>query len=67
MKTTKISIKEAAALMGVSEQYIRIGLQRGILPIGCAMKMTGNRYTYYISPKRFTEYTGIVISEGGNG
>lgn len=46
MKNTKISIKEAAALMGVSEQYIRIGLQRGILPIGCAMKMTGNRYTY---------------------
>ena len=57
----KITVKMAAELMGVSEQFIRTALQQGKLPIGTAVKLTGNRYTYYISPKKFTEYTGIKI------
>lgn len=55
----RITVKDAARLMGVSEMFVRIGLQRGRLPIGTAMKMNGNRYTYYINPKQFEEYTGI--------
>ena len=42
-------------MMGVSEQFIRIGLQRGSLPIGCAVKMS-DRFTYYISRKKLNEY-----------
>ena len=44
-------------MMGMSEQFIRIGLQRGILPIGTAVQIS-TRYTYHISPKLLAEYLG---------
>lgn len=49
--------------MDKSEMFVRIGLQRGILPIGTAIKLNGKHYTYYISPKLFKDYTGIDPSE----
>ena len=52
-----ISVKEAAARLGKSEQFVRIGLQQGILPIGTAVKMS-SRWTYHISPKKLEEYAG---------
>jgi len=45
-------------MMGVSSQFIRIGLQRGTLPIGTAVKMS-SVWTYYISPELFEQFTGI--------
>lgn len=59
--TVKLSITQAAKLMGASPQFIRLGLQRKELPFGYAMKMNGNRYVYHISPKKFSEYTGVVF------
>lgn len=38
----KISVKEAARCMGKSDQFVRIGLQRGLLPFGNAVPGTGN-------------------------
>ena len=69
-----LGVKEAARLMSqksktnpngkrVSEQFIRIGLQRGLLPIGNAVQNPGGTYTYYISPKLFEEYTGIKLPD----
>ncbi|MCT4544384.1 MAG: hypothetical protein N4A63_12635 [Vallitalea sp.] len=52
-----ISVKEAANKMGKSEQFVRVGLQRGILPFGVAVKLS-SVYTYYINPKQFKEYIG---------
>ena len=52
-----ISIKEAAEKMGKSKEFVRIGLQRNLLPFGMAQKMS-SRYTYYISPIKFYEYIG---------
>jgi hypothetical protein len=52
-----ISIHDAAKLLGKSEQFVRIGLQRNILPFGSAVKLS-TRWTYYISPARFGEYIG---------
>lgn len=54
----RMTVAEAASLMGVSRDYIRVGLQRGLLPFGTAVKMS-NRYTYYISAKKLFEYIGI--------
>ena len=51
----KITVAEAATAMGVSQQFIRIGLQRGILDFGYAVKVS-NRYTYHISPYKFNSY-----------
>lgn len=57
-----ISVKQAAQLMGKSEQFVRIGLQRGLLPIGKAIKMS-SMWTYYISPKLFEEFTGQKVQD----
>jgi len=59
MKHKYISIKEAAQVMGKSEQFVRVGLQRGTLSFGIAQIMPkSNRYTYYISPKLFYDFVG---------
>jgi len=52
-----ISVKEAAEKLGKSQQFIRVGLQRGLLPFGVAVKIS-TRWTYHISPKKFYEYIG---------
>ena len=52
-----ISVKEAAEIMGKTQQFVRIVLQRNLLPFGTAVKVT-TRWSYYISPKLFYEYVG---------
>lgn len=60
----RLSVATVARLMNVSEQFIRMGLQKGILPFGYAVKMS-SQYTYFISPQKFTEYTGIQVNGDG--
>lgn len=52
----RITVKQAATVLGVSEQFIRIGMQRGQLPIGTAVKF--KRWVYHISPYLLEQYTG---------
>ena len=55
-----ISVKETARLLGKSEQFVRIGLQRKILSFGVAIKMPNRQsYTYHISPNALYEYLKI--------
>ena len=56
----KVTVAEAARRMGKSEQFVRICIQRGLLPVGIATKTsrTGKNYNYYISPKLLDEYIG---------
>ena len=54
-----MTVDEASELMGVSKQFIRVGLQKGILPFGYAVQISAGRYTYFISKQKFEEYTGI--------
>lgn len=54
-----MTVKEAAKMLGKSEQFIRIGLQRGILPFGYAVKMS-SKWTYHISDYKVYEYLGKV-------
>lgn len=69
-----IPVKEAARLMGKDQQFIRQGIIRGKLPIGTAFKKTiidpkwntekeSTQYDFYISPRLFWEYTGIIYKE----
>ena len=55
----KISVKEAARCMGKSDQFVRIGLQRGLLPFGNAVPGTGACWNYYINPTKFRDYVGV--------
>ena len=52
-----LTVRKAAELLGKSEQFIRIGLQRGSLPFGTAVKMSG-KWSYHISEKLLKEYIG---------
>ena len=66
MKTANnVPVHIAAKAMGKSPQFVRIGLQRGILPIGAAFKTDekNEKYDYYISPQLLAEYTGFQIEE----
>lgn len=56
-KAQNIKVADAARLIGKSEQFIRIGLQRGVLPIGSAVQLS-SKWTYHISPKLLEGYIG---------
>ena len=55
-----ISIKEAAGRLGKSQQFVRVGLQKQILPFGTAVKLS-TQWTYHISPKLLDEYIGEEV------
>lgn len=55
----KITVEEAARIMGKSPQTVRIGLQQGVFPFGTAFKLhNSNKYVYEIYPARFYELYG---------
>lgn len=53
-----VTVRQAARCMGVSDQFVRVGLQQGRLPIGTAVPGTGSKWIYYISAERLREYAG---------
>jgi hypothetical protein len=62
MNNHRISVKEAAAILGVSPQFIRTGLQTSRLPIGTAVKLS-SIWTYHISEPMLATYSGKNIEE----
>jgi len=58
----KITPNQAAAVMGCSPQFVRIGMQQGILDIGDALKMS-SIYTYNISPAKLAMRQGMTVEE----
>ena len=61
----RMTIQKAAKLMNVSEQFVRVGLQKGNLPFGYAVKMS-SKWTYYIDSDKFKKETGLeeVMEDG---
>ena len=54
-----VPIAEIAKAIGKDAQYIRVGLQQGILKFGCAIKMeNSSEYNYYCPDKKVWEETG---------
>jgi len=53
----KITVERAAKLMGVSKEYVRMGLIQKRLPFGTAVRKS-TVWTYHISPKLFYQYLG---------
>lgn len=58
-----VPVNVAAKIMNKSPQFVRIGLQRGILPIGIAFKTSARneQYDYYISPRLLADFTGFDV------
>jgi len=58
-KIEKITIKKASEMLGKSQPFVRIAMQRNLINIGiCVKKQGSKRYDYYINPKLFYEYLG---------
>jgi len=53
-----MKVTECAKLLNKSPQFVRIGLQRGLLPFGVAFRINGSKYTYHISEAKVYEYLG---------
>lgn len=53
-----MSVCEAAYIMGISDQALRILLQRKSFPWGMAWKGRGRSYQYYINRRKFLEAFG---------
>ncbi len=48
-----VPIKEIASAIGKDAQYVRLGLQQGILKFGTAIKVgSSNEFSYYCPDKR---------------
>lgn len=58
----KITPDQAAYVMGCSAQFIRVGLQRGFLDIGNAVKMS-TKWTYNISPAKLAVRQGMTMDQ----
>lgn len=60
-----VPIAEIANAMGKNPQFVRLGLQRGVLPFGIALKNEGSsEYNYYCSDKKVWEATGYFREKG---
>ena len=62
MKEERILPTEAAAIIGASPQFVRVGLQTGQLDIGSAVKMS-TVWTYNIQRDRLAAHVGRNIDK----
>lgn len=54
----KLTVNDVAELLGCAPQTVRLGLQRGELPFGSAIK-TSSKYTYIIYADKLKDYINI--------
>lgn len=57
-----VPVTEAARMLGVSPDVVRAALQAGVVDFGFAVQVTGEKYTYHISPKKLYEYIGAPVA-----
>ena len=58
----RIKTSEAAAIMGCSPQFVRVGMQQGKLNIGDAIQMS-SVWTYNIIPAALAKRQGMTLEE----
>lgn len=58
-----MTVSECAKLLNKSPQFVRMGLQLGVLPFGYAVKMS-TKWTYHISEQKVYDYLGTEKEEG---
>lgn len=62
----RVTVKEAAKMLGVSQQFVRLGIRSGQLPIGTAVKMS-SVWCYHISKSKLNAYLGLKEGENSLG
>ena len=62
-----MTVRQAAGVLGLDVQTVRLLLQSGKLPWGVAIKSDGRlHYTYVIYEQKFAELTGYKMEGGEN-
>lgn len=70
-KPNKITVAEAAKMMGVTPRFLQLTLQREKVPFGHAIEGNG-RWMYYINRTRFMRYMrgedmiGVVVNDNND-
>ena len=62
----RITTQEAAKMLGVSQQFVRLGIRSGRLSIGTAVKMS-TVWCYHISKSKLNAYLGLKEGESNLG
>mgnify|MGYP003292831113 CR=1 FL=1 len=63
MKET-LTVNETAKLLGKTPQFVRIQIQRGLLPFGIAVpSVQGAQFDYIIPRRKVYEFLGIGDNE----
>ena len=56
----RLSVKEAATLLGVDKMTVSKGLQQGVFPWGYGIKTTERSWTYIINADSFSRIEGVA-------
>lgn len=59
----RITIKRAAELLGLSQLSVRYGIEKGLLPIGTAIKTSEKRTLFHVSPYLLSQYIGMPVEK----
>lgn len=51
-----VRVADAAKLLGMNTQTLRLALQQGRCPFGYAVRTSEKRFTYYINETRLSKY-----------
>lgn len=65
MQGMNVPIKKAAKLLGISEQHLRIKIQRNRFDFASAdiLNEGGKNYAYFINAKGLAEYLGMTVDD----
>lgn len=60
----KVTVPQAASLLGRGNRYIQMGLQQRVLPFGtCVTTSNPKIHSYHISPGLLAHYMHITVDE----
>ena len=55
-RTERMPVVEAAEMLGMNPQLLRLGLQQDRFPFGVAIQTSKRRWSYYVNRRKFFEY-----------
>lgn len=59
----RIKVKDAAKVMGISQEAVRCGMVHKEFPFGAVIKMSKHRNIYHIPADQLADYMGISVEK----
>lgn len=58
-KMKRLSVDQAARMLGMNHETVRKGLRQGVFPWGYAIHTSEGRWSYFINAKKFADVEGL--------